>query len=68
MAKIGWTELGLEQIEYGQGDLRFKWTPPIVDDKLNLSIGVKHRQLPVYGFDAMILDTTWYKGQWWNFC
>ena len=23
MAKIGWTELGLEQIEYGQGDLRF---------------------------------------------
>ena len=67
MAKIGWTELGLEQIEYGQGDLRFKWTPPIVDDKLNLSIGVKHRQHPVYGFDAMVLDTTWYKGSWWDF-
>lgn len=67
MAKIGWTELGLEDIEYGQGELRFKWTPPIVDDKLNLSIGVKHRQHPVYGFDAMVLDTTWYKGSWWNF-
>ena len=67
MAKIGWTELGLEELEYGQGELRFKWTPPIVDDKINLSIGVKHRQHPVYGFDAMVLDTTWYKGQWWNF-
>ena len=67
MAKIGWTELGLEELEYGQGDLRFKWTPPIVDDKINLSIGVKHRQHPVYGFDAMVLDTTWYRGQWWKF-
>ena len=67
MAKVGWTELGLEELEYGQGELRFKWTPPILDDKINLSIGVKHRQHPVYGFDAMVLDTTWYKGQWWNF-
>jgi len=67
MAKIGWTELGLEELEYGQGELRFKWTPPVLDDKINLSIGVKHRQHPVYGFDAMVLDTTWYKGQWWNF-
>ena len=67
MAKIGWTELGLEDIKYGQGDLRLKWTPPILDDKLTLSIGAKHRQHPVYGFDAMVLDTTWYKGQWWDF-
>ena len=67
MAKIGWTELGLEQIEYGQGDLRLKWTPPILNDKLTISIGAKHRQHPVYGFDAMVLDTTWYKGQWWDF-
>jgi len=67
MAKIGWTELGLEDIAYGQGDLRFKWTPPVMDDKLTISIGAKHRQHPVYGFDAMILDTTWYRGQWWDF-
>ena len=67
MVKIGWTELGLEDITYGQGDLRFKWTPPVMDDKLTISIGAKHRQHPVYGFDAMILDTTWYKGSWWNF-
>ena len=67
VAKVGWTDLGLEEITYGEGDLRFKWTPPILNDKLTVSIGAKHRQHPVYGFDAMVLDTTWYKGQWWNF-
>ena len=67
IAKIGWTELGLEEIEYAQGDLRFKWTPPILDENLTISIGAKHRQHPVYGFDAMVLDTTWYRGAWWDF-
>ena len=67
VTKIGWTDLGLEEITYGQADARLKWTPPIMDDKLTLSIGAKHRQHPVYGFDAAILDTTWYKGSWWNF-
>tara|TARA_B100000686_G_scaffold326032_1_gene383441 strand:- start:1451 stop:2584 length:1134 start_codon:yes stop_codon:yes gene_type:complete len=64
VAKVGWTDLGLEQITYGQGDLRLKKE---IKDGINISIGFKHRQHPVYGFDAMILDTTWYKGSWWNF-
>ena len=67
MVKGGWTELGLEDIAYGQADLRLHWTPDVLNDKLHLSIGLKHRQHPVYGFDAMILDTTWYKGNWWDF-
>ena len=67
MAKIGWTELGLEDISYAQGDLRVHWTPEALNNKFHVSVGLKHRQHPVYGFDAMILDTTWYKGQWWNF-
>ena len=67
VAKVGWTELGLEDIAYGQGDLRFKWTPPVLDNRINLSVGLKHRQHPTYGFDAMVLDTTWYRGQWWAF-
>jgi hypothetical protein len=67
IAKLGWTELGLEDINYGQGDLRFKWTPEALGNKVNFSIGAKHRQHPVYGFDAMILDTTWYRGSWWDF-
>jgi hypothetical protein len=64
MVKIGWTDLGLEEITYGQGDLRLKKE---IKDGLNLSVGFKHRQHPVYGFDAMILDTTWYRGAWWQF-
>jgi hypothetical protein len=64
MAKIGWTDLGLEDITYGQGDLRLKKE---VKDGINLSLGLKHRQHPVYGFDAMVLDTTWYRGSWWAF-
>ena len=67
MAKVGWTEYGLEEINYGQGDLRFKWTPELLGSKVTFSVGGKHRQHPVYGFDAMVLDTTWYRGQWWKF-
>jgi len=67
MAKVGWTELGLEDINYGQGDLRIHLTPDVLQNKFHISVGAKHRQHPVYGFDAMVLDTTWYRGSWWAF-
>jgi len=67
MVKVGWTELGLEDINYVQGDLRVHLTPEVLNNKLHFSLGVKHRQHPVYGFDAMVLDTTWYRGSWWAF-
>ena len=67
MAKVGVTELGLEDIKYTQGDIRLHLTPEALNDKFHLSVGVKHRQHPVYGFDAMVLDTTWYRGEWWKF-
>jgi len=67
MAKVGMTELGLEDISYTHGDLRLHLTPEALNNKLHFSVGLKHRQHPVYGFDAMVLDTTWYKGQWWAF-
>jgi len=67
MLKVGMTELGLEDIAYGQADLRVHLTPEALGDKLHFSLGVKHRQHPVYGFDAMVLDTTWYRGAWWAF-
>ena len=67
MIKIGATELGLEDISYVHGDLRIHLTPEVLNNKLHFSVGLKHRQHPVYGFDAMVLDTTWYKGQWWQF-
>ena len=67
MAKVGVTELGLEDIKYTQGDIRLHLTPETLNDKFHLSVGLKHRQHPVYGFDAMVLDTTWYRGEWWKF-
>tara|TARA_R110001592_G_scaffold138333_4_gene357239 strand:- start:112 stop:1401 length:1290 start_codon:yes stop_codon:yes gene_type:complete len=67
MLKVGMTELGLEDIAYGQADLRVHLTPEALGNKLHFSVGVKHRQHPVYGFDAMVLDTTWYRGSWWAF-
>jgi len=67
MTKIGWTELGLEDIQYGHGDIRVHLTPEVLQNKFHMSVGFKHRQHPVYGFDAMVLDTTWYRGQWWAF-
>jgi hypothetical protein len=67
MAKVGMTELGLEDINYIQGDLRVHLTPEALGNKFHVSVGVKHRQHPVYGFDAMVLDTTWYRGSWWAF-
>jgi hypothetical protein len=67
MAKVGVTELGLEDINYIQGDLRVHLTPEALGEKFHVSVGVKHRQHPVYGFDAMVLDTTWYRGSWWAF-
>ena len=63
MVKGGYTELGLEGINYMQGDIRLKKSVGPV----HMSVGLKHRQHPVYGFDAAILDTTWYRGSWWDF-
>ena len=63
MVKGGYTELGLEDINYMQGDIRLKKTV----GPIHMSFGLKHRQHPVYGFDAAILDTTWYRGSWWDF-
>jgi hypothetical protein len=67
MTKIGWTSLGLEEITYGQADARIKWTPEFLGNQITVSVGAKYRQHPVYGFDAMILDTSWYRGSWWDF-
>ena len=51
------TELGLEDISYVHGDLRLHLTPEALNNKFHLSVGVKHRQHPVYGFDGIIYWT-----------
>ena len=63
VAKAGYTQLDLEDVEYTHYDVRLK--KDIWD--FTISAGLKHRQHPAYGFDAMVLDTTWYLGTWWTF-
>jgi len=63
VAKAGYTQLDLEDVQYSHFDVRLK--KDILD--FTISVGLKHRQHPVYGFDAMVLDTTWYRGAWWDF-
>ena len=63
VAKAGYFEQGLEEVEYSHYDFRLKKSMLGID----FSVGVKHRQHPVYGVDAMVLDTAWYKGAWWDF-
>ena len=63
VGKIGYTQLDLEDVEYSHYDVRVK--KDIWD--FTFSVGLKHRQHPAYGFDAMVLDTTWYRGSWWDF-
>ena len=63
VAKAGYTQLDLEDVEYTHYDVRLK--KDIWD--FTISAGLKHRQHPAYGFDAMVLDTTWYLGAWWDF-
>jgi len=63
VAKGGFTQIGLEDVEYAHADLRLKKNISGID----LSFGFKHRQHPVYGFPATVLDTTWYRGSWWDF-
>ena len=48
MAKVGMTELGLEDINYVQGDVRVHLTPEALGNKFHVSLGVKHRQHTLY--------------------
>ena len=65
MIKVGYTQIGLEDVEYAHADLRLKKNISGID----VSVGLKHRQHPVYGFPATVLDTTWYSpnSAWWDF-
>ena len=50
MIKLGWTELGLEDISYGQGDIRIHLTPELIGDKLHFSIGINTDNILYTGF------------------
>ena len=66
--KLKYMDLGLEEIVYGQGDLRFrKVFINGGNSSFNVSFGIGARTHPVYGFAPTVIDSNWYTSSWWDF-
>ena len=65
--KLKYMDLGMEEIEYGQGDLRLRKEFNGGNNSFNVSVGIGARTHPVYGFAPTVIDTTWYTESWWDF-
>jgi hypothetical protein len=65
--KLRYTDLGLEEIKYGQGDLRLRKEFITENGSFNISFGVGARTHPAYGFAPTIIDSSWYTSAWWEF-
>ena len=57
----------LEDLKYGQGDLRLRKEFITENGSFNISVGVGARTHPAYGFAPTVLDSTWYSSDWWDF-
>ena len=67
IAKVKYANFELEDIQYGQGDIRFRKEFTSDEASLNFSIGVGGRTHPAYGFAPTVVDSSWYLGSWWEF-
>ena len=65
--KLKYMDLGLEDITYGQGDLRLRKEFTTENGSFNVSFGVGARTHPAYGFAPTVLDSSWYTSSWWDF-
>ena len=65
--KLRYADLGMEEIRYGQGDLRFRKEFATEGGSINLSFGIGGRTHPAYGFAPTVIDSTWYTSAWWEF-
>ena len=65
--KLKYMDLGLEDIKYGQGDLRLRKEFVTDNGSFNISVGVGARTHPAYGFAPTVLDSSWYTSAWWDF-
>ena len=65
--KLKYMDLGIEEIKYGQGDLRFRKEFTTENGSFNVSFGVGGRTHPAYGFAPTVIDSSWYKEAWWEF-
>jgi hypothetical protein len=65
--KLKYMDLGIEEIKYGQGDLRLRKEFVTDNGSINFSVGVGGRTHPAYGFAPTVIDSSWYKDAWWDF-
>ena len=64
--KLKYMDLGLEEIKYGQGDLRLRKEFATEGGSFNISVGLGARTHPAYGFAPTVIDTGWMES-WWDF-
>ena len=58
--KLKYMDLGLEEIKYGQGDLRLRKEFVTENGSFNISFGIGGRTHPAYGFAPTVIDSSWY--------
>ena len=65
--KVKYQDMEMEDLRYGQGDLRFRKEFETENGSLNISFGVGARTHPAYGFAPTVIDSAWYTSSWWDF-
>jgi hypothetical protein len=65
--KLKYQDMEMEDIKYGQGDLRFRKEFQTENGSFNISVGLGARTHPAYGFAPTVLDSSWYTSAWWDF-
>ena len=65
--KLKYMDLGIEEIKYGQGDLRLRKEFTTENGSFNMSVGIGGRTHPAYGFAPTVIDSSWYTDSWWDF-
>ena len=65
--KVKYQDMEMEDLRYGQGDLRLRKEFETDFGSFNISFGVGARTHPAYGFAPTVIDSSWYSSSWWDF-
>jgi len=67
LVKLKYQDQELEDLRYGQGDLRLRKEFNGGNGSFNISVGIGGRTHPAYGFAPTVIDSSWYSSAWWEF-
>jgi len=67
LIKLKYQDQELEDLRYGQSDIRFRKEFVTDNGSFNISVGMGGRNHPAYGFAPTIIDSSWYTSAWWEF-